>query len=300
MAKEVLQRARPAVVARALRRRAITFRGLVARSGFALLPRLGYEVTRLSPGAVLVSRPAVAARHWIDQDKAVHNYLADTQVTALLKMYRANCVIDVGAHRGQYAQRLRRAGYRGDIVSFEPVPEAFQRLHRAAARDPKWTVHQLALGRADGSTTMNVVPGTLSSLLPATRFGAGRYQRLQEPEEVTVEVRRLDGLLDAVTAHVEKPRPYLKLDTQGYDLEVFAGLGERAREFVGLQSEVALMRIYAGMPRMCEALETYEAAGFEVSGLYPVSRQSRTARVLEYDCVMVRASAVPRSRKASS
>ena len=86
-----------------------------------------------------------------------------------------------------------------------------------------------------------------------------------------------------------EPRPYLKLDTQCYDLEAFAGLGDRTRDFVGMQSEVALLQIYDGMPRMPEALQVYEAAGFEITGLFPVSRQSRTARVLEFDCVMVRA-----------
>jgi hypothetical protein len=99
---------------------------------------------------------------------------------------------------------------------------------------------------------------------------------------------RLDAVLDEVLAPVADPRPYLKLDTQGYDLEVFAGLGERVADFVGMQSEVALLQIYEGMPRMPEALAAYESAGFEITALYPVSRDMRTARVLEFDCVMVR------------
>ena len=136
---------------------------------------------------------------------------------------------------------------------------------------------------------MNVVPGTLSSVLAPTTFGSSRYAQLREPTTQEVEVRRMDGLLDSVLAHVPEPRPYLKLDTQGYDLEAFAGLGDRTRDFVGMQSEVALLQIYDGMPRMPEALQVYEAAGFEITGLFPVSRQSRTARVLEFDCVMVRA-----------
>jgi len=39
---------------------------------------------------------------------------------------------------------------------------------------------------------------------------------------------------------------------------------------------------------LSEALAAYEAAGFEITALYPVSRDRRTARVLEFDCVMVR------------
>jgi hypothetical protein len=133
------------------------------------------------------------------------------------------------------------------------------------------------------------VPGTLSSVLPPTSFGAKRYTRLQEPVAHEVPLRRLDGLVDEIVAGVPGARPYLKLDTQGFDLEAFAGLGERARDFVAMQAEVALLRIYEGMPRMPEALADYEAAGFEVTALYPVSRQAKSARVLEFDCVMVRA-----------
>jgi FkbM family methyltransferase len=172
------------------------------------------------------------------------------------------------------------------------VPATFARLQEAARADPEWIALPYALGREEGATEMHVVPGTLSSVLAPTRFGAGRYAQLRDPERVEVPVRRLANLLDEVLDGLADPRPYLKLDTQGFDLEAFAGLGDRADELVGMQSEVALMRIYEGMPRMPEALATYEEAGFEITALYPVSRQSRTARVLEFDCVMVRPSAL--------
>jgi FkbM family methyltransferase len=261
----------------------------------AVLPRLGYE-TRLMPGSVLLSVPSAVRREWMLQEKELVAYLSRTQIAAILDMYRVNVVVDVGAHRGQFARGLRESGYRGRIVSFEPTPDGFAGLSAAAASDPRWEIHQLALGREDGFTDMQVVPGTLSSLLPPTRFGAGRYPKLQRAESVRVQVRRLDGLLDGILAGTRNPRPYLKLDTQGFDLEVFAGIGDRVSAFVGMQSEVALLRIYQGMPRMPEALQTYEAAGFEVAGLYPVSRQRRTARVLEYDVVLVRASALSKSK----
>ena len=142
----------------------------------------------------------------------------------------------------------------GGIVSFEPVRHDFEELSRRAARDPKWTVHQLALGRAEGSIDINVAPSGLSSALPPSEYGGRRYQKLTNAMTETVPVVRLDEILDDVLAHVPDPRPYLKLDTRGFDLEVFAGLGERAKDFVGMQSEVALLRIYQGMPRMPESL----------------------------------------------
>ncbi len=277
-----------------------------------LLPRLGVRVVDVLPGAVLLSRRASfrvrrldpdaalvvrrrpRRRGWFEREKALTSYAMGEHVAAVLRKYRVNVVIDVGANRGQYARRLRRSGYKGLIASFEPVPDVFKRLRDAASGDPLWTVYPYALGRADTTTTMQVVPGTLSSVLAPSQFGAARYEQLRTPIAHEVQVRRLDGLLDELTAGVAAPRLYLKLDTQGYDVEVFQGVGDRVGEFVGMQSELALMQIYEGMPRLPEALSLYEDSGFEVTALYPVSRESDTARVLEFDCVMVRAGAVAR------
>lgn len=266
-------------------------------------------VENVSPGTVVVSRRHDIAVHPVDrriavvagarptaiqrleQERDLYAHLLPQHLMALFELYRVNCVLDVGANRGQYGQLLRNAGYTGRIVSFEPVPHLVGALAKVAARDHDWQVHAVAAGRSEGTATMHVVPGAMSSLLPATPFGAGRYQQLQTPTTQEVPIRRLDGMLDAAFDGLAKPRPFLKLDTQGFDLEAFAGLGDRATELVGMQSEMALMEIYAGMPRLPDALAVYEAAGFGVTGFYPVTRQYSTGRVLEFDCVMVRPSA---------
>jgi FkbM family methyltransferase len=65
-------------------------------------------------------------------------------------------VIDVGANSGQYAGGLRAAGYRGRIVSFEPLSEPYGQLAAASSKDADWDCRQLALGRRPGTTTINV------------------------------------------------------------------------------------------------------------------------------------------------
>jgi FkbM family methyltransferase len=255
-------------------------------------PRL--EVTPLGEDAVLVAPPRLARSQAMLAERKAMQALLPHVLGALLETYEVNCVLDVGANRGQYGRLLRRAGYTGRIVSFEPIAAEFELLQDAAADDPAWLVHPVALGSSEGDLDMHVTPGTLSSPLPATPFGAETFVRLRHTTEAVVQVRRLDGLLDEILADLPNPRPFLKMDTQGFDVEVFRGLGDRAREFVGLQSEVALLQLYEGMPRLPEALGVYEQAGFEVSGVYPVTRQEGTGRVLEFDCLMVRADALPR------
>lgn len=230
------------------------------------------------------------------RDKAVSDWLFHENLKGLLKRYRVDLVLDVGANRGQYGRRLRQCGYTGRILSFEPVPEVFAHLADAAAEDDQWDVHQMALGRERAELDMHVLPGSMSvfsSLLPPSEYGAARYDKRVAAMEVRkVPVRRVDEVLDEVLPAGSAPRVLLKLDTQGFDLEAFAGLGHRADQVVVLQSEVALLAIYDKMPRLPESLAVYEEAGFDVAGMYPVTREGRTGRVLEFDCLLVRVDAV--------
>ncbi|WP_405865796.1 MULTISPECIES: FkbM family methyltransferase [unclassified Streptomyces] len=224
---------------------------------------------------------------------AAAEYLCPQHVAAMLDFYGVNCVFDVGANAGQYAKRLRRFGYTGRIVSFEPTADAFERLCKAAADDPEWQVHHLGLGREDTVSSIHTGWNTMNSLLPPSDYGRGRYQRFTKTRTEEIRIRRLDGVMEEALDGIDEPRPFLKMDTQGYDLEVFAGAGERIGDFVGLQSEVAVLRLYEGSPKMSEAMATYEDSGFEITGMYPVTREAATGRVVEFDCVMVRAKAAP-------
>jgi FkbM family methyltransferase len=259
--------------------------------------RSPYQTVRLGSRTVAATPRTLPRPQEYERERATYRWLAEEHLRHVLRKYQVNCVLDVGANKGQYVRTLRRIGYRGHVVSFEPVPGVFQDLERAAARDRRWAALQVALGREDGSLTMHMVPGTCSSAFPASEYGAHRFAQLRQSTTVDVPVRRLDGLLDEILPDgIDEPRIFLKLDTQGFDLEAFAGLGDRHKMVVAMQSEIALLQIYDGMPRMPEALAAYEGAGFEITGLFPVTHDHDTARVIEYDCVMAQSSAaIPES-----
>ncbi|MEV0634747.1 FkbM family methyltransferase [Streptomyces sp. NPDC050619] len=220
-------------------------------------------------------------------------YLCHQHVAAMLDFYGVNCVFDVGANTGQYAKRLRRLGYKGRIVSFEPTAETFARLEKAAEKDPNWWVYQLGLGSEDTVSSIHVGWKTMNSLLPPSDYGRDRYPRFETQRTEEIQIRRLDGMMEKALDGIAEPRPFLKMDTQGFDLEVFTGAGERIADFLGMQSEVAVLRLYEGSPAMNEAIATYEKSGFGITGMYPVTREAATGRVVEFDCVLMRAEAAP-------
>ena len=49
-----------------------------------------------------------------------------------------DCVFDVGANAGQYGLFLRALGYKGYIISFEPVSAVFKLLKKNSENDDKW------------------------------------------------------------------------------------------------------------------------------------------------------------------
>ena len=211
-------------------------------------------------------------------------------VVQVLEAHAVDCVIDAGANIGQYARELRASGFRGRIVSFEPLPSAHAELVRAAHGDPEWRVRPLALGREEGEATLyDCGTSVLASLhRPAPLLHERVPSAPMVPEQVHVRVARLDGLLEGLLEGLASRRVFLKMDTQGSDLDVFAGASGCLDRIVGLQSELSVLPLYEGMPDYMTALSAFRGAGFEVTGFFPVFRLKPELVLGEFDCVMVR------------
>lgn len=214
-------------------------------------------------------------------------YSLRATVRSVLERQRVNHVIDVGANTGQFG-RLVRSIYSGRMSSFEPVSSTFDRLRRATSDDPRWEAYQVALGAQPGVANLHVAErSNFSSFLKANDYCVTRFgEQTVSAREESVRVRRLDDVLEEISPGAAGERVYLKMDTQGFDMEVFKGLGDKLRRVVALQSEVSLISIYEHMPHWTDCIAAYERAGFAIAGMFPVNRDH--GRVIEYDCVLMR------------
>ncbi len=200
-----------------------------------------------------------------------------------------NCVIDVGAHHGNFGRLVRRVGYAGRIVLFEPVAANFARLEEASSGDPDWHIHNRALGSEAGRLPINV---TRQSSMPSFRspsaYGKSYFQgQMDIVDTPMIDIDRLDDVFAECVAGLPNPRVFLKVDTQGYDAEVFRGGARSLNEILAIQSELAVQAIYEGMPRYTDAIAAFNALGFKLSGLFPVTLD-RKLRLVEMDCVVLR------------
>lgn len=191
-------------------------------------------------------------------------------------------VFDVGANEGQFAKRLRRDGYAGKIVSFEPIAESFARLQSAAHIDPNWTAINLALGDMPGEIDLRVAKSTVcSSIRAANEKIIGQYPDdfgMRSIEKV--KIATLDDLMDKFV----KPDDVilLKIDVQGYEDAVLAGANKALDRIAALQLELSLSPLYQGEHLMAEQIQFLAAKGFALIDLANVFHDP-SGRLLQVD-----------------
>lgn len=201
--------------------------------------------------------------------------------------YFIDCVIDVGANVGQYAKFLReKVGYKGLIISFEPEPDNFKKLLVSSRHDDRWVVFNDALGSQEGELCLNVMEaGDLNSFLQPNHDDTDELEKLNVIKSIIkVPVKKLDDLMHNFIEDNDIRNVFLKLDTQGFDLEVFKGALHSLDVIKGVQTEVSVLPIYMNMPSFDDSLKLFRKNGFEVSGLYSLS-EDRFPHAIEFDCI---------------
>lgn len=257
----------------------MTFRS-IARNVIERLTRCDIELHGGRTVAFIDRRRQAAA--WFSQR---------SQIKSIIERYSIDLVIDVGANKGQFARGLRPY-FGGEIISFEPVSQVFKTLESAAATDPKWQVCNVALGSSAGERQIHVTSQSdFSSFLAANKYGAERFgDRTSPVRKETISVRRLDAILGDIIHDYRSRNIFLKMDTQGFDSEVFLGAEGILDHVWAIQSEVSLIPIYEGMVHWTESISLYERHGFAIAGMFPITGDA-SRRVIEYDCLLTKLSA---------
>jgi FkbM family methyltransferase len=212
-------------------------------------------------------------------------------------------VIDVGANEGQYRNFLRRrCGFTGLIISFEPVKSVFDIIKARTKTDPRWIAYNFALGPIAEKKRFNVMADTrFSSFLTPSQDDIGKDDIKKKNVVIRteeVEIRTLADILKEIGPRSDLGKIYLKLDTQGYDFEVLDGGRSAFNSIYALQIELPVKPLYKGMVSFSMGVTELGKYGFDITGIFPVT-QDRLNRVIEFDCVAVRAADRERRPEAS-
>ena len=132
-----------------------------------------------------------------------------------------------------------------------------------------------------------------SSILNANDYEHS-WEKMKVGHQQKIEIKTLDGCFDEGLLPGNR-RFLLKMDTQGYDLEVFNGAARSLPELCCMLSELSLVPVYHGMPHYLESLRAYESQGLSASGLYPITTHADLA-LNEVDCMLVNTRTLKRVR----
>lgn len=223
----------------------------------------------------------------------LHRYTPSTSNSArllrILSYHDIDLVLDVGANVGQYAQYIRHIGYRGRIVSFEPLSSAHAQLLADSSHDRLWEIApQMAIGDQDRDITINISRNSVSSsLLPMLSSHQAMAPDSEYQDKDTVRMHTLD------TVAQDYLRPdtssiYIKIDVQGYEQKVLQGAASILSRVKGFQLELSLIPLYEGEVLFPQMLQIMNDLGFALYAVIPGLTDNASGRLLQLDGIFFR------------
>lgn len=186
------------------------------------------------------------------------------RVARALQGLGIDTVIDVGANIGQYGTALRVSGYRGQIISCEPLPPAFAHLRSRVHRDTTWHAVNRAMGAEQGTVVLHVAANSYSSSILcltdahlAAAPDSGTVDAIEVPVSTIADLVREYGIVPE--------RAMLKIDTQGYESQVLEGAGALLPQFAAIQLELSFVTLYESQELAGDMFRRMDQSGF---GLY--------------------------------
>ena len=200
-----------------------------------------------------------------------------------MKRHGITNIIDVGANVGQFYFEIKSAGYDGNVISFEPLPDAHKRLIAFSKNRSDWTIYDpIAIGSSVSTTTLNIANNSASSSIRnQTELMKKNAKFAKEINQVKVNITTLDNALE----FMNYSNCALKIDTQGYELEVLKGASQTLKKIRLISVELSLAELYEGQAKYHQIDEYLRSIGFRLIELYPGFKNFDNGEVFEYDAI---------------
>jgi FkbM family methyltransferase len=198
---------------------------------------------------------------------------------------KIDLIFDIGANEGQFSELAFKMGYKGRIVSFEPLTSTYKILIQKSKKYPNWEVaERCAIGEENGEIIIHVSENTLSSsaldILEAHTDAAP--ESVYKGEE-KVKVYKLDTIgKDFIK---DSKNIFLKIDTQGFEEKILKGANEFLKNVKGLLVESSLVKLYEGQALFPHIYSMIIQKGFELWGMEPAFVSKQSGRILQIDAV---------------
>jgi FkbM family methyltransferase len=163
---------------------------------------------------------------WLSDDPSLADDPEFLLMAYLYGVLPSRIAIDVGANEGRLSKILLQTGYR--VFAFEPYPPVLEKLRETLGGNPEMTIFDCALGSQDTKLPLHVATVEKNvSIGDGSLYNTFRPHFVSEGVEfasqIDVNVRTLSSLVEegALPDRIS----LLKIDTEGFDLEVIRGMG---------------------------------------------------------------------------
>jgi FkbM family methyltransferase len=190
--------------------------------------------------------------------------------------FEPEVVFDVGAYRGEFTLLCRRIWPRARLVAFEPLEERAAELRALTAGDPAVTVHQVLLGPRSAEEVELHARETASSVLEerVARGGPVRRCRMRSVDEV-------------VASSGGGAPGLLKLDVQGYELEVLRGAERSLPGMQAILAEVNLLDLHVEVPGFAQFVSWLDERGWTAYDICGLTRRPLDRALWQADMIFV-------------
>jgi FkbM family methyltransferase len=191
-------------------------------------------------------------------------------------------VLDIGANVGQFGIDMRRHGYKGQIISFEPVKKSFKILSNTISKHDAWNAINLGLGATESEQYINISgnAGLSSSLLTMGKVHTDNFPESETISTQKVSLSTLDNQLEVLDIDPEKI--LLKLDVQGYESEVLKGATKSLSKIPLCYLEVSIVPLYEGEITLLPILNLLSESGHEVIDIFR-GLKAKNGQLLQLD-----------------
>lgn len=164
-----------------------------------------------------------------------------------------NTIIDIGANKGQFVLVARKCFPEAMIYSFEPLAEPARSFRRIFADDTLTTLHEMAIGPTEGEQIIHISKSNdSSSLLPISDLQSRIFPGTEEVATRSITITPLENVISE--EKIESPA-LLKIDVQGYELEVLKGCKSLLNQFDYVYVECSFVELYEGQALAHEVIK---------------------------------------------
>jgi FkbM family methyltransferase len=207
----------------------------------------------------------------------------------IIRHYDINTLFDIGANAGQYGKSIREMGYKGKIISFEPLNDAFDELEKISSKDKKWIVNNYALGNEDTKSFINVSENSFSSsilnMLPRHLESAPTSEYLGQQE---INIKKIDSIFNSFCN--KDDNIMIKIDTQGYEKNVIDGASKSLSNIKIIQLEMSILPLYQNEMLFVEMIHYLDKRGFQLFSLETGFSDPSTGQLLQVDGIFTKKS----------